>query len=122
MFPDSPFAHPVSSYQHPVAPPGVEPDRQPLIYVGFNFAYLAYIVGSLKQLLLQSTWRVASPSELNLTQKRIFTLLNLFSTYIDTAPVLGSSGADEGDLNMIRQNPSNPCELQTSIDGVTWCT
>jgi len=34
-------------------------------------------------------------------------------------PVLGAGGEDE---NMIRQNPDNPCELQTSIDGIHWCT
>lgn len=36
----------------------------------------------------------------------------------DTAP---SGGVDEGEL-MIRQNPDNPCELQTSINGTDWCT
>jgi len=34
-------------------------------------------------------------------------------------PNMGAGGEDE---NMIRQNPDNPCELQTSIDGTTWCT
>jgi len=34
-------------------------------------------------------------------------------------PILGAGGEDE---NMIRQNPDNPCELQTSIDGANWCT
>jgi hypothetical protein len=37
------------------------------------------------------------------------------------APRQGTAGA-EGDDNLIRQNPDNPCELQTSIDGVNWCT
>jgi len=36
-------------------------------------------------------------------------------------PKQGTAGA-EGDENMIRQNPDNPCELQTSIDGINWCT
>jgi len=36
-------------------------------------------------------------------------------------PKQGSAGA-EGDENLIRQNPDNPCELQTSIDGINWCT
>jgi hypothetical protein len=31
-------------------------------------------------------------------------------------------GGADGDENMIRQNPENPCELQTSIDGANWCT
>lgn len=33
-----------------------------------------------------------------------------------------NSGVDEGIEQMIRQNPSNPCELQSSIDGTHWCT
>lgn len=31
-------------------------------------------------------------------------------------------GVDEGDENMIRQNPDNPCELQSSVNGTDWCT
>lgn len=121
MFPDSPFAVPVSSFQRPVPPPGVDPDKQPLVYVGFNQEWLAYIAGSLKQLLLQSTWKVSTSSELDLAQNRAFELLYLFSNFIDTAPKIGSAGADSEDF-MIRQDPANPCLLQTSIDGVNWCT
>ena len=33
---------------------------------------------------------------------------------------MGGAGGD--DDNMIRQNPDNPCELQTSINGIDWCT
>lgn len=32
-----------------------------------------------------------------------------------------SVGADEGVEQMIRQNPDNPCLLESSIDGVHWC-
>lgn len=47
--------------------------------------------------------------------------------YLELRECLGdqlntSGGADGGDENMIRQNPDNPCELQTSIDGTHWCT
>lgn len=37
-------------------------------------------------------------------------------------PTVIGGGAEGGDENMIRQNPSNPCELQTSINGTDWCT
>lgn len=37
------------------------------------------------------------------------------------APAFGSAGADSEDI-MIRQDPDNPCLLQTSIDGINWCT
>lgn len=30
-------------------------------------------------------------------------------------------GADEGVEQLIRQNPTNPCLLETSIDGTNWC-
>lgn len=32
-----------------------------------------------------------------------------------------SIGVDIGDV-MIRQNPANPCQLQSSVDGTNWCT
>lgn len=31
-------------------------------------------------------------------------------------------GADTGDDMAIRQNPDNPCEIQSSADGTHWCT
>lgn len=122
MFPDKPYAPSVGSFQRPVTPPDADPDQSPLVYVGFNRIWLDYILGALKQLLLQATWKVATSDELDLAQSRAFELLYLFSTYISTAPVLGSAGADTEDIPMIRQDPDNPCLLQTSIDGVTWCT
>lgn len=33
----------------------------------------------------------------------------------------GSAGADEGVEQLIRQNPDNPCLLETSINGTDWC-
>lgn len=38
------------------------------------------------------------------------------------APGVGFAGAGGDDDLMLRQNPDNPCELQNSVDGVTWCT
>lgn len=35
--------------------------------------------------------------------------------------VLGSAGVDGGDDFMLRQSPDNPCLLESSVDGVTWC-
>jgi len=39
-----------------------------------------------------------------------------------TIPAIPGSAGAEGDDNLIRQDPDNPCLLQTSIDGVNWCT
>jgi hypothetical protein len=38
------------------------------------------------------------------------------------APALSVAGTDGGDDYMIRQNPDNPCLLESSVDGMTWCT
>lgn len=38
----------------------------------------------------------------------------------DTPPDSGG-GSDEGEP-LIRQNPDNPCEIQSSVDGTHWCT
>src|SRR5574340_10479 len=32
-----------------------------------------------------------------------------------------AAGADEGNEQLIRQNPTNPCLLETSINGTDWC-
>jgi len=34
----------------------------------------------------------------------------------------GFAGADGGGEELIRQNPDNPCEIQSSADGTHWCT
>lgn len=36
-------------------------------------------------------------------------------------PTMPQIGADSEDF-LIRQNPDNPCQLQSSVDGATWCT
>lgn len=36
-------------------------------------------------------------------------------------PPIPSGGGADGDSYMLRQNPTNPCLLETSVDGVTWC-
>lgn len=122
MFPDSPYAVPVGSFRTPVALVDVDPQAPPLVYIGVNCAWIPMIAGALTQLLLQSTWATSDPAALNLVQQRVFDLISLFNCA--TAPTidhfkLGTSGPSE-EL-MIRQNPTNPCLLESSIDGVEWC-
>lgn len=121
MWPNSVYARPISSFVSPVPLVGTDPDATPLLYVSFNARYLPYIIGSLKQLLLQSTWQYDTLEELDLQQQRIFDLLYLFSIASETPPGRSTLGV-ESEMAMIRQNPDNPCQLQTSVDGVTWCT
>jgi hypothetical protein len=86
MYPNSPYATPVGSFQVPVVPPGVDPQEGDLVYVGLNCAWLPYIAGALSQLLLQSTWKVSTESELDLVQMQANTLIGLFNCF--TLPTL----------------------------------
>jgi hypothetical protein len=123
VFPNSPFAVAVGSFTEPVEPPTVDADAAPLVYIGLNCEWLPYICGALTQLLLQSTWKVTNDAELSLVQQRVFDLIALFVCKIAATKdtfLIGSSGPDVSEL-MIRQNPDNPCLLETSIDGINWC-
>ena len=55
------------------------------------------------------------------------TLADTFSKIINSFAVCGkqsstTTGGGEGDGRMWRQNPTNPCILETSVDGICWCT
>lgn len=126
MYPPSPYAVPYGSFPIPVSPPGIGPFDGELKYIPINCAWLPYIAGALTQLLLQSTWRVNSDDELFRVQGQAFDLIAKISciqlpSLADLCTQFGNSGAETEEF-MIRQNPSNPCELQTSVDGINWCT
>jgi len=72
----------VGSFSIPVAPPGVSPRAEPLVYVGINCAWMPYITGALTQLLLESTWRVNSREELEIVRGQATDLMNLFNCAI----------------------------------------
>lgn len=122
MYPDSPFAHPTGSFHTPQPIPANDPDKGKLVQVCFHPDWLPYILGSLEQLLLQTTWDAATPDDLRAAQMRANQLIYLFQLARPCNEPIQISGGAEGDENMIRQNPDNPCELQTSIDGTNWCT
>jgi len=84
--------------------------------------HLAAFYGAMYLLTRWYAWKPDSAHTARLVAKvwmKIFDKLIGGNCTIPAVP--GSAGA-EGDDNLIRQNPDNPCELQTSIDGVTWCT
>jgi len=122
MFGDSPFDNPVPAFQNPVAPPGSDPFMTPYVTVCFNERWLKYVVTCLYQLVLQSTWKVTSQAELDLVQAQAMTLIGLFIRGCNPPNPQAYPGVGGGDEFMLRQNPDNPCELQSSVDGVTWCT
>jgi hypothetical protein len=114
MFPDSPLAHPVSSFQNPVPLVTVDPDSGTLVSVCFNPAWLPYVIGSLKQLLLQTTWDTSDSSDLALVQERATNLIGLFQDGLCTG------GAEV--QTILRSDPSG-CGVQWSVDnGDTWNT
>lgn len=122
MFPPSPYAGSVGSFQNPVNRPSAGPLEAPFVSVQINCEWIPFIVGALKQLLLQATWRYDTVDELQRVQGQAFDLIALFNTALcgQSEPQKGEAGAEIE--NMIRQSPDNPCLLQTSIDGVNWCT
>jgi len=122
MFPNSPYAHPVSSFERPVPLVLVDPDTNPLVCVSFNSSYLPYIIGALKQLLLQSTWDTNDPSQIDLQQMRVFDLIYLFSLAKPCTISTANAGIGGDFMPLIRQNPSNGCILEGSFDNITWVT
>lgn len=122
MWADFGFADPVSSFQSPVPVVIADPAAEPQVFVCFNAAWLPYIIGSLKQLVLQSTWATTDPDTLWNVQQRAMTLMSMFAQAqpCKVAPPTGFGGG--GEEPMIRQDPDNPCLLQSSLDGINWCT
>lgn len=78
MWPDSPFAKPVGSFRYPVPLVAVDPDVNPDVTVCFRREWLPYIIGSLQQLLLQSTWDTRDPDALNRAQGQAQLLVSMF--------------------------------------------
>jgi hypothetical protein len=110
------------SFQQPVPIPTAAPGQPSLIQVCFNRDWLPYVLGCLFQLTLNTTWIAADQSELNSALQAANDLILIFQKALAQCNTggLGSSGAG-GDDFMLRQNPDNPCLLETSVDGVTWC-
>ena len=77
MWSDSVFASPRGSFERPVPPPVSAPDDTPVLTVSINCDWLPYIRGALMQLLLQSTWKDTPPG-LDITQSRVWGLINIF--------------------------------------------
>jgi microcystin-dependent protein len=83
MLEESAFDEGVSSFPWPVPLVVIDPDVDPLISVSFNSFWLPYILGSLTQLVQQTTWDTADPGDLTLVQARAMSLLSQFSQAID---------------------------------------
>lgn len=56
----------------------VDPDESPTVCLQVNREWIPYILGALKQLVLQTTWDTSDPDALNLVQARAMTLIAMF--------------------------------------------
>lgn len=79
MYPKSPYAVPVGSFRSPVAIPTTDPNEGPFFYIPVNCTWMPLIAGSLKQLLLQSTWDTDDPDALQAVQGKVFNLIASFN-------------------------------------------
>lgn len=78
MFKRGGIVAPRGSFPHPVIPPDVDPASGDTKTVTISCAWLPFIRGALKQLLLESTWTKPGV-DLTLVKKRVFTLIDLFT-------------------------------------------
>lgn len=86
MWANGPFARPVSSFEAPVPPIGVDPTEGPFFYVAINQAWMPAVIGCLFQLLLQTTWTVEDDEALNLAQLQAFNLIQQFQIATNQCP------------------------------------
>jgi hypothetical protein len=110
------------SFQRPAPIPASAPGSPDFVTVCFNKDWLPYVLGSLFQLTLNTTWQAANDAELRNALQMANDLILIFQLAKPGCQDANPGFAGAGDDYMLRQNPDNPCELQSSVDGVTWCT
>lgn len=81
----TPYPFPRPSFEFPVTPPDAEAGDSPLTTVCFSSAWLPFVEGALKQLLLQSTW-AGTDDEITTALGRATDLLGLFMALVPTCP------------------------------------
>lgn len=80
--------------------------------------HIAAFMGQIYALASASQWQ-DDPAHTALEVAKVW--WRVFNQLQHCDAVCHNSGVDEGIENMIRQNPTNPCLLETSIDGTHWC-
>jgi hypothetical protein len=110
MYPNSPYAVPVGSFRVPVVPPSADVTDN-LITVAISKDWLPFVLGAMKQLLLETTWVVETPEVLDVVQAKAFNLIQMLAT-----PVKAQECGDcECDEMTWRQEG---CKLILSCNGV----
>jgi len=100
VYPQSPYAYPIGSFQVPQVPPTDPPTAGPFFYIPVNCTWMSLITGALQQLLLQSTWNT-DPDTLAIVQGWVFDLIAQFNcaTALTLEQLCGSM-PDGGDCDM----------------------
>lgn len=98
MYPPSPYAYPIGSFQAPVVPPAVPVNQAPFLYIPVNCEWFPYIAGALQQLLLQTTWD-CDPETLVKVQGWVFDLIAQINcgSALTAADICGEIGSEGGD-------------------------
>lgn len=109
------------SFQQPVNLPAGLPGDPPFVSVCFNQNWLPYILGCLFQLTLSTTWNVSTDEDLSRALAIANNLILIFQRAKPGCNDKNPGYAGSGDDFMLRQNPDNPCLLETSVNGTDWC-
>jgi hypothetical protein len=75
------YPQPFGSFRWPVDPPGIDPNSEPRVCVGFNEAWLPYILGCLLQLQLPTTWCNSTDADKILVIKQSEKLFDMFQNH-----------------------------------------
>lgn len=123
MFRDAGFPRPIPSFGRPVPPVLVDPGQEPTVHFKLNAAWLPVVRGALMQLVNSATWDAPNPADMELVLGRAQELLILFDDYGQPEPPcpVDICGSWDDDMGLIRQ-AKDFCGLETSSDGVHWCT
>lgn len=113
--------YPPGSFQTPVQPPALAPGAEPLVTLCLNQEWIPFILGALNQLTMNTTWS-GSDDEIQAARQQANNLILIFQQAARGCPPKGIGSGGAAEEFMLRQNPDNLCELQTSVDGVNWCT
>lgn len=109
------------SFQQPIPIPAHSPSVPDLVTVCFNKDWLPVVLGCLIQSTLATTWQ-GSQDDVNLALQEANDLILIFQKALPGCQTKNPAFSGAVPKLMFRQDPDNPCLLQSSADGVNWCT
>lgn len=91
-----------------------------MIKVPNDPGHIAAFFGALYDLTLWLSWQ-RDPAKQGIQAAQVWKEIWVNLAAQSCNPPTVGVGTDGGEDFMIRQNPTNPCILESSVDGVTWC-